>query len=68
VASAEEVDKKGLDVGENQATMLKKIEELTLYAIEQDKQIKKLAMENQQLETLKKEIEELKAVVRQIKK
>ncbi|MFL9482857.1 hypothetical protein ACI6Q2_08755 [Chitinophagaceae bacterium LWZ2-11] len=38
VPSAKEVTDKGLDVGENQAVLLKKIEELTLYVIQQDKQ------------------------------
>jgi len=33
------VEKKGVDVGENQAVLLKKIEELTLYLIEQNKKI-----------------------------
>jgi hypothetical protein len=33
VASAEEVKKNGLDVGDNQAVLLKNIEELTLYII-----------------------------------
>jgi hypothetical protein len=42
VPSAEEVQKNGLDLGENQAALLKKIEELTLYIIEQNKRIEKL--------------------------
>lgn len=42
VPSAEEVKNNGLDVGDNQATLLKKIEELTLYAIEQNKKIEDL--------------------------
>lgn len=50
VPSAEEVEKKGLDVGDNQATLLKKIEELTLYVIEQQKEIS----------ALKKEVEQMK--------
>jgi len=37
VPSAEEVEKDGLNLGDNQATLLKKIEELTLYVIEQNK-------------------------------
>jgi hypothetical protein len=68
VVSAEEVDKNGLDVGDNQAALLKKIEELTLYVIEQDKQIKKLENENSEVKELKKEVEALKAVVQQIRK
>lgn len=42
VPSAGEVKKDGLDVGDNQATLLKKIEELTLYVIEQNKHIQEL--------------------------
>jgi hypothetical protein len=42
VVSAEEVEKNGLDVGDNQATLLKKIEELTLYIIQQNKRIEAL--------------------------
>ena len=61
VVAAEEVEKNGVDIGGNQAALLKKIEELTLYAIEQEKQIK-------QLESLKKEVEDLKAMIREIKK
>ncbi|MFL9485769.1 hypothetical protein ACI6Q2_23525, partial [Chitinophagaceae bacterium LWZ2-11] len=38
VPSAKEVTDKGLDVGDNQAMLLKKIEELTLYMIEMKKE------------------------------
>lgn len=51
VPSAEEVAANGIDTGKMDATLLKKIEELTLYMIEQQKQ----------LEVQKKEIEMLKA-------
>jgi len=58
VPSAKEVEEKGLDLGDNQAILLKKIEELTLYVIEQDKRLQKLETanaalqkENQQLKT-----------------
>jgi hypothetical protein len=49
VPSAEEVRKEGLDLGDNQATLLKKIEELTLYIIEQNK---KLERQNKRIEKL----------------
>ncbi|MBX2938722.1 MAG: hypothetical protein KF880_01470 [Ferruginibacter sp.] len=42
VPSASEVEQNGIDLGENQAILLKKIEELTLYIIEQEKRIEKL--------------------------
>lgn len=51
VPSAAEVEKDGLDLGEMDKILLQKIEELTLYTIEQQKQIEALKKE---LETLKK--------------
>lgn len=42
VPSAEEVEKEGISVGEMNAVLLKKIEELTLHMIEQEKRIKEL--------------------------
>lgn len=45
IPSASQVKEKGIDVGEMQAKLLQKVEELTLYIIEQDKKIK--ALENQ---------------------
>jgi hypothetical protein len=50
VPSAEEVETEGIDLGEMDKILLQKIEELTLYTIEQQKQ----------LELLKKELELLK--------
>jgi hypothetical protein len=47
VPSAKEVEKNGIDLGDNQALLLKKIEELTLYVIEQNKQIDILKQEVQ---------------------
>ncbi|MBO9657710.1 MAG: hypothetical protein J7527_02705 [Chitinophagaceae bacterium] len=42
VPSAAEVEKNGVDLGDNQATLLKKIEELTLYILKQQKEIDEL--------------------------
>lgn len=42
VPSAEEVKENGIEVGDMQRTLLKKIEELTLYIIDQQKQIDEL--------------------------
>ena len=52
VPSAAEVEKNGLDVGQNQAVLLKKIEELTLYviAMEKDKDEMKKTISKQQKE------------------
>ncbi|MCD4678846.1 MAG: hypothetical protein K8S00_00525 [Bacteroidales bacterium] len=44
-----EVTKEGLKVGEMNAIMMQKIEELTLYLIEQNKQLTKLTEENEML-------------------
>ena len=54
VPSAKEVEKNGLDLGDNQAVLLKKIEELTLYVIDINKKLEKLSKEN---ELLKKKIQ-----------
>jgi hypothetical protein len=52
VPSAEEIEKNGLDLGDNQAMLLKKIEELTLYAIDQNSRMEDM---QKQLEVLKKQ-------------
>jgi len=52
VPSAAQVEKDGLNLGDNQATLLKKIEELTLYVIEMEKNQKQQQQEIQQLKKL----------------
>ncbi|OQP56691.1 hypothetical protein [Niastella populi] len=64
IPSAAEVEQKGIDVGGNQAALLKKIEELTLYIIEQDKTIKKQNDQINDLLNLKQEMAELKALIK----
>ncbi|HMI62558.1 MAG TPA: hypothetical protein VK518_16690 [Puia sp.] len=54
--SADRVDKQGVDIGKNQATLLKKIEELTMYTIDQDKK----------LESQQEQIDELKTLVKKL--
>ena len=49
VPSAKEVEDNGLDLGDNQAILLKKIEELTLYIIDINKKVEKLSEENAEL-------------------
>jgi hypothetical protein len=61
VVSAKEAEQNGIDVGENQAALLKKVEEMTLYLIKQDKQLNE---QNARLEAQQKEIDELKALIR----
>jgi hypothetical protein len=39
IVSAKEVEENGLDLGDNQAALLKKIEELTLYVIDLKKTV-----------------------------
>ncbi len=55
VPSATEVTEKGIAVGTNQALLLKKIEELTLYIIEQNKKIEQLTGEVDQLKNDRKQ-------------
>jgi hypothetical protein len=55
VPSTEEVTKNGINVAEMNATLLKKVEELTLYMIDQNKRITQLEKQNAELvKTLKK--------------
>ncbi len=57
IPSAEEVKENGISLGEMDAKLLQKIEELTLYVIE-------LKKENEELKARDKEIDELKAMVK----
>lgn len=50
VPSADSVAKNGVDLGDNQAQLLKKIEELTLYIIDQNKTIKDMQAKVEKLE------------------
>ncbi|WP_175579909.1 hypothetical protein [Chryseobacterium aureum] len=63
IASAKVMEKEGVNVGEFQIKLLQKIEELTLYVIKQDQQIKKLETENSDLKNLASEIKQLKEQV-----
>jgi hypothetical protein len=49
IASAQEMQKDGVSVGALQTKLLQKVEELTLYVIEQNKRIEKLEKENAEL-------------------
>lgn len=60
IATAAEMQKEGLELGENQTILLQKVEELTLYIIEQEKAKTDLQA---QLDTLKKEFAELKNLI-----
>ena len=58
VPSAKEMEANGVKLGEMNMLLLKKIEELTLYVIEQNKSINKLMIDNQNQQS---EIEKLKS-------
>lgn len=66
IPSAKEVEKNGINLGEMDAKLLEKIEELTLYSIEQDKQIKSQAEEIKKLRKQSEEFQELKQQVQQL--
>ncbi|TMI63646.1 MAG: hypothetical protein E6H07_12800 [Bacteroidetes bacterium] len=53
VPTAAVVEKEGIDLGDNQAVLLKKIEELTLYIIGLNNKVEKLSAEN---ESIKKQL------------
>jgi len=61
IASAQEMKANGLSLGDNQIKLLQKVEELTLYLIEKDKQIAKEQKRNNEQQ---KEIDELKHQVK----
>jgi hypothetical protein len=52
VPSAEEVSEQGVNLSEMQAKLLQKIEELTLYSIQQEKMINELKNEIQLLKKI----------------
>ena len=49
IPSEKEVLENGVSLGEMQSKLLQKVEELTLYMIEQNKKIEKLEKENEEL-------------------
>ena len=50
IPSASQIEKEGLDIGNNQSLLLKKIEELTLYIIDQNKKMEEQGEKIRQLE------------------
>jgi len=63
IPSAAEVEKNGQDLGEMNKLLVKKMEEMTLYMIEKDKQIKdqqaELKAQDQRLKNLEQQIEKI---------
>lgn len=66
IPSAKEVEEEGINLGEMDAKLLEKIEELTLYSIEQNKQIKsqseKIERQSAELQELKKQVQQLLSI------
>jgi hypothetical protein len=74
IATEQDVQRVGIDLGEQQTALLKKVEELTLYLINENKSLKEqnqqisqqnkqLNDQNARLEAQQKEIDELKAMI-----
>jgi len=72
IASAKEMQKGGLDLGQNQIKLLQKVEELTLYLIEKDKQLtdekEKNTKQQQQIDYQEERIKKLEDAIKQLKK
>ncbi len=56
----------GISLGEMNALLLKKIEELTLYTIQQEKKINSLSKENNQLQSLNERLQDVEKLIEQI--
>ncbi len=59
VPSAKQIEEEGIDLGTMNAKLLEKIEELTLYLLEQDAKIMELELKNSKIENLLERIEQL---------
>ena len=72
VPSEKEVLQNGVSLGENQKLLLEKIEELTLYSIEQNKKLKNQAEEIERLQVqnkeLKKEYTKIESLIQRIER
>ncbi|SEB46332.1 hypothetical protein SAMN04489761_0865 [Tenacibaculum sp. MAR_2009_124] len=68
IPSASEVQKNGINLGEMDAKLLQKIEELTLYTIEQEKEIEELKKQNSEIKEQQRKIEKLESLVQKLLK
>ena len=68
IPNAAEIESNGQDVGTMQLKLLEKIEELTLYTIEQEKEIEALKQKNAENAELKKRLAALEAMVEKLVK
>lgn len=66
IPTAQEVLENGINIAEMNSKLLEKIEELTLYSIEQNKQLKFQAEEIKMLKKQSEELQELKIQVQQL--
>ncbi|CAM1344836.1 cell wall anchor protein [Tenacibaculum amylolyticum] len=70
IPSAKEVEENGIYLGEMDSKLLQKIEELTLYTIEQEKKIKaqedRFEKQNSKIEKQAEEIKELKTLINKL--
>jgi uncharacterized NAD-dependent epimerase/dehydratase family protein len=66
IPSAKEVIENGINLGEMNRKLLEKIEELTLYSIEQNKQIKNLTEESKTLHLQSEKIDKLEKLVEKL--
>ncbi|MCG8742669.1 hypothetical protein G1K53_12645, partial [Tenacibaculum finnmarkense] len=67
IPSEKEVEKNGISLGEMDAKLLRKIEELTLYTIEQEKKINNLEKNNKLLKSLVSQLASLKVDIEKLK-
>jgi len=67
IPSAEEVAKNGIYLGEMDSKLLQKIEELTLYTIEQEKKIEKLEKENGILKSMSTRLADIEKLLSDLK-
>ncbi len=67
IPSASQIEKDGIDLGANQTILLQKIEELTLYIIDQHKRIERLEKQNSQIAEMQQQINELKKTAKENK-
>ncbi|WP_459212315.1 hypothetical protein [Aquimarina rhabdastrellae] len=63
IPKAKEVEKNGIYLGQMDAKLLQKIEELTLYTIQQQKEIDKIKTENLQLKSLVERLSKLEKIL-----
>ena len=68
IPNAFTVESEGISLGEMNALLLRKIEEITLYTIQQEKKINALSKENDQLQSLNERLQEVEKLIEELKK